>query len=654
MDHQYLYVDADDNNDDNDNDDDHDDDNDNDHNGRTSTTQRQQRSSSVLGMNFPAENEDDDVIRENAWGCLDVSVLSVCDLPWDDVPTVLISACGKTAKAGPPISRNRQHNSFRFSRTSSSSSSNTNLSDYGAEDGSSMRDNNNNNRQNISSSGATTPATSNVSSLSTARISSSSSSTTTPNLPPSSSSPSSAVSPPVQLIAPLKDLFRCTTQIRIIYPNKNKNNNYTQYLECYVDIRDNLRINESKWLVLHLKPTSPTYYDMAMNNNDNNNNNKDHNKKNRPNLPSSSITTTTSSSSNHHHHQQQQDSKSQVVSTSYLHGMFPSKRTSKRTSTNSNNNVLLREGEEEEEDKQQQQQQTEPTIRLKLLLHGNYRPWVASTIRFFEAYFHTIDVFHDTVRHFFLKRRSRVQSFVDQYAKFLLLPLLPVVAGVLVVSPLLAGTFMVGLPIFLPVILIVLWMISCLVLMGGIVVASTKQGRTMWFPYLSYFVDTPLGQRVMYETGPRPTIVSMVKRIVPTSCRPNSMYEDDLIYNSGDPMTNIWSKLLLSLAIDSIGSASYMLPVVGEVLDVVYAPIQTVTIMAMYDYVSGWLQYLSFVEEILFWTDVVPSATIGWLLEYVPILYSKNDKDGTFIIEQVVSDLTLTDREEDEEQEEDD
>ena len=325
--------------------------------------------------------------------------------------------------------------------------------------------------------------------------------------------------------------------------------------------------------------------------------------------------------------------------------MFPSKGT--RTSTNSTSN-RLREGEEDKQ--QQQQQQTEPTIRLKLLLHGNYRPWVASTIRFFEAYFDIIDVSHDAARRF-LKRRVQ---FVDEYAKFLLIPLIPVVAGVVVVSPLLAGTFMVGLPIFLPIVLIVIWMIGCLVLMGGILVASTKQGRTMWFPYLSYFVDTPLGQRVMYETGPRPTIVSMVKRIVPTSCRPNSIYDDDLIYNSGDPMTNMWSKLLLSLALDSIGSASYMLPVVGEVLDVVYAPIQTVTIMAMYDYVSGWLQYLSFVEEILFWTDVVPSATIGWLLEYVPILYSKNDKDGTFIIEQVVSDLTLTDREEEEEEEEED
>ena len=311
--------------------------------------------------------------------------------------------------------------------------------------------------------------------------------------------------------------------------------------------------------------------------------------------------------------------------------MFPSSNTS--TSTNNSDHKV----------QQEQKQQTEPTIRLKLLLHGNYRPWISSFIRFFEAYFEIIDVCHGTVRHFLKK----VQF--DEYAKFLLLPLIPVVAGVLVVSPLLAGTFMVGLPIFLPIVLIVIWIISCLILMGGFLVASTKDTRAKWFPYLSYFIDTPLGQRIMYETGPRPTIVGIVKRIVPTSCRPNSIYDDDLIYNPGDPMANMWSKLLLSLAIDSIGSASYMLPVVGEVLDVVYAPIQTVTIMAMYDYVSWWLQYLSFMEEILFWTDVVPSATIGWFLEYVPLLLFSNDKDGTFIIEQVVSDLTLTDREEEEE-----
>ena len=69
-----------------------------------------------------------------------------------------------------------------------------------------------------------------------------------------------------------------------------------------------------------------------------------------------------------------------------------------------------------------------------------------------------------------------------------------------------------------------------------------------------------------------------------------------------------------------LGSASYLIPVVGEVLDIAWAPLQTILIMAMYDSVSPNLKYVSFVEEILPFTDVVPSATIGWVTEFGPQL----------------------------------
>jgi hypothetical protein len=71
-----------------------------------------------------------------------------------------------------------------------------------------------------------------------------------------------------------------------------------------------------------------------------------------------------------------------------------------------------------------------------------------------------------------------------------------------------------------------------------------------------------------------------------------------------------------------IGSSSYLLPVVGEGFDLAWAPIQTILIMAMYDDVAPNLKYLSFIEEVLPFTDVVPSATIGWLTEFGPTLLS--------------------------------
>ena len=82
------------------------------------------------------------------------------------------------------------------------------------------------------------------------------------------------------------------------------------------------------------------------------------------------------------------------------------------------------------------------------------------------------------------------------------------------------------------------------------------------------------------------------------------------------PQESLVGKLVVSLWMDLMGSASYLLPVVGEGFDVAWAPIQTIMIMAMYDHVAPNLKYLSFVEEILPLTDIVPSATIGWLAEF--------------------------------------
>jgi hypothetical protein len=42
--------------------------------------------------------------------------------------------------------------------------------------------------------------------------------------------------------------------------------------------------------------------------------------------------------------------------------------------------------------------------------------------------------------------------------------------------------------------------------------------------------------------------------------------------------------------------------------------------MAMFEEVSSKLKYLSFIEEILPFTDIVPSATIGWAAEFLPQL----------------------------------
>jgi hypothetical protein len=74
------------------------------------------------------------------------------------------------------------------------------------------------------------------------------------------------------------------------------------------------------------------------------------------------------------------------------------------------------------------------------------------------------------------------------------------------------------------------------------------------------------------------------------------------------------AKLVASLAIDAIGASSFILPMVGELFDVGWAPLSA----ALVWYLFGDQRFvaLNFLEEILPFTDWIPSATLAWLAEF--------------------------------------
>lgn len=67
-------------------------------------------------------------------------------------------------------------------------------------------------------------------------------------------------------------------------------------------------------------------------------------------------------------------------------------------------------------------------------------------------------------------------------------------------------------------------------------------------------------------------------------------------------------KLILCIAIDVIGSASELVPVLGEVTDVVWAPIAGLALRSLFG--SNIVFALEFTEEILPFTDILPLATL--------------------------------------------
>jgi hypothetical protein len=76
-------------------------------------------------------------------------------------------------------------------------------------------------------------------------------------------------------------------------------------------------------------------------------------------------------------------------------------------------------------------------------------------------------------------------------------------------------------------------------------------------------------------------------------------------------------KLFLGILFDAIGMLSFAIPGIGEFGDVVWAPLAGFLMSKMYEGRVGKIAgVLTFVEEILPFTDVIPSFTLTWIYTY--------------------------------------
>jgi hypothetical protein len=80
------------------------------------------------------------------------------------------------------------------------------------------------------------------------------------------------------------------------------------------------------------------------------------------------------------------------------------------------------------------------------------------------------------------------------------------------------------------------------------------------------------------------------------------------------PVQLDFTKLILCIVIDILGSANEAIPLVGEVVDVLYAPIAALLLRQLF-HGSNVVFLLEFAEEILPFTDILPLATICWVVE---------------------------------------
>ena len=76
--------------------------------------------------------------------------------------------------------------------------------------------------------------------------------------------------------------------------------------------------------------------------------------------------------------------------------------------------------------------------------------------------------------------------------------------------------------------------------------------------------------------------------------------------------------LVLGLLLDFVGYFSYAIPFLGEFADVVWAPISALLLSKIYKGSVGKIAgTFEFIEEILPFTDFIPTFTLTWIYTYI-------------------------------------
>ncbi|WP_426485788.1 hypothetical protein [Flavobacterium sp. 2] len=84
-------------------------------------------------------------------------------------------------------------------------------------------------------------------------------------------------------------------------------------------------------------------------------------------------------------------------------------------------------------------------------------------------------------------------------------------------------------------------------------------------------------------------------------------------------------KLIIGLILDGIGMATSAITIFGDFADVIWAPIAAFIMARMYKGRVGKVaSVLTFIEEILPFTDIVPSFTLTWIYTYY---FQKRNKE---------------------------
>lgn len=77
-------------------------------------------------------------------------------------------------------------------------------------------------------------------------------------------------------------------------------------------------------------------------------------------------------------------------------------------------------------------------------------------------------------------------------------------------------------------------------------------------------------------------------------------------------------QLALGILFDAIGMVSFTIPLIGEFADIIWAPLAGYLMTWMYKgKTAKVVGVLTFLEEIIPFTDIIPSFTLMWFYTYI-------------------------------------
>eukprot|EP00930_Biecheleria_cincta_P084855 TRINITY_DN74287_c0_g1_i1.p1 TRINITY_DN74287_c0_g1~~TRINITY_DN74287_c0_g1_i1.p1 ORF type:complete len:374 (-),score=55.59 TRINITY_DN74287_c0_g1_i1:186-1160(-) len=135
----------------------------------------------------------------------------------------------------------------------------------------------------------------------------------------------------------------------------------------------------------------------------------------------------------------------------------------------------------------------------------------------------------------------------------------------------------------------------------------------VWYCYISCVSMTPVRWAMAYLPVEQPASAFSAGK---GPSAPPAEAEEPRLRRSGCQRACTVSqltKLAACIGLDFFGSSSYFLPGVGEAADIVYAPVQGIALKFLFS--STAMAILGFTEEILPFTDIMPTATICWIIE---------------------------------------